>query len=66
MADWKREIGAMTLFVPNLDEARTFYAGLLGLDAQPLDEGNALLRLEGVLVCSCTRLRRRRRRCRTF
>jgi catechol 2,3-dioxygenase-like lactoylglutathione lyase family enzyme len=50
MADWKREIGAVTLFVPNLDEARKFYAGLFGLDAQPLDAGNALLRLEGVLV----------------
>jgi len=50
MADWKREIGAMTLFVPDLDEARKFYAGVFGLDAQPLDEGNAMLRLEGVFV----------------
>jgi hypothetical protein len=26
MADWDREIGAMTLFVPDLSEARKFYA----------------------------------------
>ncbi len=29
MADW-REIGAMTLYVPDLGEARTFYADALG------------------------------------
>jgi catechol 2,3-dioxygenase-like lactoylglutathione lyase family enzyme len=50
MADWKREIGAMTLFVPDLGEARKFYADVFGLDAQPLDEGNAMLKFEGVFV----------------
>ena len=50
MAEWKREIGAMTLFVPDLDEARKFYADAFGLDAQPLDEGNAMLRFGEVFV----------------
>ena len=50
MADWKREIGAMTLFVPDLDEARKFYADVFGLEAQLLDEVNAMLRLEGVFL----------------
>ena len=50
MAEWKREIGAMTLFVPDLDEARKFYAAVFGLDAQVLEENNAMLRFEGVFV----------------
>jgi catechol 2,3-dioxygenase-like lactoylglutathione lyase family enzyme len=50
MADWKREIGAMTLFVPDLDEARKFYADVFGLEAQLLDEVNAMLRFEDVFV----------------
>jgi len=50
MADWKREIGAMTLFVPDLGEARKFYADAFGLDVQLLDDDNAMLRFEGVFV----------------
>jgi catechol 2,3-dioxygenase-like lactoylglutathione lyase family enzyme len=50
MADWKREISAMTLFVPDLDQARKFYADVFGLDPRPLDEGTAMLRFEGVFV----------------
>ena len=56
MAGWKREIGAMTLFVPNLGEAPKFYADACGLDAQPLDDGVAMLPFEGILL-------RRRDRC---
>ena len=50
MGDWKREIGAMTLYVPDVDEARKFYADAFGLDAQLLDEDTAMLRFEGVFV----------------
>jgi catechol 2,3-dioxygenase-like lactoylglutathione lyase family enzyme len=50
MADWKREIGAMTLYVPDLDGARKFYADAFGLDAQVLGEDTAMLRFEGVFV----------------
>ena len=50
MADWKREIGAMTLYVPDLDEAQKFYADAFGLAAQPLDEESVMLRFEGVFV----------------
>jgi catechol 2,3-dioxygenase-like lactoylglutathione lyase family enzyme len=50
MGDWKREIGAMTLYVPDVDEARKFYADAFGLDAQQLDEDTAMLRFEGVFV----------------
>jgi catechol 2,3-dioxygenase-like lactoylglutathione lyase family enzyme len=50
MADWKREIGAMTLFVPDLDEARKFYADLFGLDAEPMDDVSMMLRLEETYV----------------
>lgn len=50
MADWKREIGAMTLFVPDLGAARKFYADAFGLDARPLDDDSAMLRFEGMFV----------------
>ena len=50
MSDWKREIGAMTLYVPDLGEARKFYADVFGLDAQLLDDNTAMLRFEGTFV----------------
>ena|ERR1700761_2686476 len=50
MADWKREMGAMTLFVPDLAEAQKFYADAFGLDVQQLDDDSAMLRLETVYV----------------
>jgi catechol 2,3-dioxygenase-like lactoylglutathione lyase family enzyme len=50
MADWKREIGAITLYVPDLGEAQKFYADAFGLDVQPLDDDSALIRFEGALV----------------
>jgi len=55
----------MTLFVPDLVEALKFYADVFGLDAQSMDEGNAMLSSRAS-SCSCTRPRRRRRRGRTF
>jgi lactoylglutathione lyase len=50
MADWKREIGAITLYVPDLGEARKFYADAFGLDAQLLDDDAAMLRFGGTFV----------------
>jgi catechol 2,3-dioxygenase-like lactoylglutathione lyase family enzyme len=50
MADWKREIGAMTLFVPDLGEARKFYADMFGLEARLLEDHVAILQFEGVYV----------------
>jgi catechol 2,3-dioxygenase-like lactoylglutathione lyase family enzyme len=43
MADWEKRIGAMTLFVPDLDRARQFYQGVFGLDAQPADDDTIVL-----------------------
>jgi catechol 2,3-dioxygenase-like lactoylglutathione lyase family enzyme len=50
MADWKREIGAITLYVPDLGEAQKFYADAFGLDVQLLDDDSAMLRFEGTFV----------------
>jgi catechol 2,3-dioxygenase-like lactoylglutathione lyase family enzyme len=50
MTDWDREIGAMTLFVPDLGEARTFYANAFGLQAQPMGEDTAMLRFGDLAV----------------
>lgn len=48
--DWKRHIGAMTLFVPDLVEARQFYADAFGLDAQQLDADSAMVKFEDLYV----------------
>jgi catechol 2,3-dioxygenase-like lactoylglutathione lyase family enzyme len=48
--NWKRQVGAMTLFVPDLGEAGTFYADAFGLDVQPLDADSAMVRFEDVYV----------------
>jgi catechol 2,3-dioxygenase-like lactoylglutathione lyase family enzyme len=50
MADWDRQIGAMTLFVPDLGEARKFYADAFGLEAQPMGEDTAMLRFGDMAV----------------
>jgi catechol 2,3-dioxygenase-like lactoylglutathione lyase family enzyme len=50
MADWEKRIGAMTLFVPDLDRARQFYQDVFGLDAQPMDDDTIVLRFEGTYL----------------
>ena len=50
MADWKRQIGAMTLFVPDLGAAQKFYADAFGLEAQSMDENSMMLRFEDTFV----------------
>jgi catechol 2,3-dioxygenase-like lactoylglutathione lyase family enzyme len=50
MADWKRQIGAITLYFPDLGEARKFYADAFGLDAQSVDDDTAMLRFEGIFL----------------
>jgi len=50
MVNWKRQVGAMTLFVPDLGEAATFYADVFGLEAQALDDESAMVRFEDLYV----------------
>ena len=50
MTDWEKEIGAMTLFVPDLDRAREFYEEVFGLDAQPMDDDTIMLRFKDMAV----------------
>jgi catechol 2,3-dioxygenase-like lactoylglutathione lyase family enzyme len=50
VSDWDREIGAMTLFVPDLDRARQFYQDVFGLQAQGGDEETAIFRFKNVFV----------------
>jgi catechol 2,3-dioxygenase-like lactoylglutathione lyase family enzyme len=50
MTDWKRQIGAITLFVPDLDEAQKFYRDAFGLAVQPVDDDSVMLRFEGTFV----------------
>jgi catechol 2,3-dioxygenase-like lactoylglutathione lyase family enzyme len=50
MANWERQIGAMTLFVPDLDRAREFYQDAFGLDAQPMGGDTVMLRFKDMAV----------------
>jgi catechol 2,3-dioxygenase-like lactoylglutathione lyase family enzyme len=50
MTDWEKEIGAMTLFVPDLDRAREFYQEVFGLDAQPMGDDTVMLRFKDMAV----------------
>lgn len=50
MSEWEREIGAMTLFVPDLDRATEFYQAAFGLQANRLDADNAMFRFKDVYV----------------
>jgi catechol 2,3-dioxygenase-like lactoylglutathione lyase family enzyme len=50
MTDWDKRIGAMTLFVPDLDRARQFYQDVFGLDAQPVDDQTAMVRFQDMYV----------------
>jgi catechol 2,3-dioxygenase-like lactoylglutathione lyase family enzyme len=38
MADWERAIGAMTLYVPDLNRTRAFYEQAFGLEARDLGD----------------------------
>ena len=50
MSDWEREIGAMTLFVPDLNRATEFYQEAFGLQANRLDADTAMFRFKNVYV----------------
>ena len=50
MSTWEREIGAMTLFVPDLDGATDFYQQVFGLHGDRLDDDTALFRFKNLYV----------------
>ena len=50
MSDWEREIGAITLFVPDLDRVTEFYQEAFGLEAARPDADTAMFRFKNVYV----------------
>jgi len=50
MSDWEREIGAITLFVPDLDRATAFYQEVFGLPANGMDAETSMFRFKNVFV----------------
>ena len=50
MTNWEKDIGAMTLFVPDLDRAREFYQEVFGLDGQPMGDDTVMLRFKDMAV----------------
>jgi catechol 2,3-dioxygenase-like lactoylglutathione lyase family enzyme len=50
MTDWEKQIGAMTLYVPDLDRARQFYQDVFGLQAQAADDDTAMVRFKNMYI----------------
>ncbi len=50
MSDWTKEVGAMTLFVPDLGSAKQFYEKVFGLPAQYEDDDTVMFRFTNMYV----------------
>src|SRR5215471_9765602 len=50
MSGWERQIGAMTLFVPDLDRAMEFYRDVFGLAVEAMDDDTAGMRFKDMYV----------------
>lgn len=50
MTDWEKEIGAMTLYVPDLDRAKAFYQDAFGLEGRQLDDTTVMFRFKEMAV----------------
>jgi catechol 2,3-dioxygenase-like lactoylglutathione lyase family enzyme len=50
MSDWERQIGAITLFVPDMERAAEFYQEAFGLQAVRPDPDTAMLKFKDVWV----------------
>jgi catechol 2,3-dioxygenase-like lactoylglutathione lyase family enzyme len=50
MSNWDRQIGAMTLYVQNLDSTKAFYQQAFGLQPQFEEAGTAAFRFKDLFV----------------
>jgi len=50
MSDWPKNIGAITLFVEDVDRAVSFYREAFGLEPAFAEETDAMFRLENTLL----------------
>lgn len=50
MSDWPKNIGAITLFVEDVDRAVSFYQETFGLEPAFAEETDAMFRLENTLL----------------
>jgi catechol 2,3-dioxygenase-like lactoylglutathione lyase family enzyme len=50
MSEWQRKIGAMTLFVGDLDRSKTFYQEVFGLPVQFEDHDTVMFRFTDMFV----------------
>jgi catechol 2,3-dioxygenase-like lactoylglutathione lyase family enzyme len=50
MAEWEKEIGAMTLVVGDLERSKSFYRQVFGLPPQHEDENSAMFRFKDMYV----------------
>jgi catechol 2,3-dioxygenase-like lactoylglutathione lyase family enzyme len=50
MADWEKQIGAITLHVPDLDRAKEFYQDAFGLEGRPAGDDTVIFRFKDTWV----------------
>src|SRR5215467_2946992 len=50
LSDWQKNIGAITLFVEDLDRSRAFYQEVFGLQPAFTDETDTMFRLDNTLL----------------
>jgi lactoylglutathione lyase len=50
MSDWEKEIGAMTLFVGDLDCSKKFYQDVFGIPAIDADQDTVMFRFKNMYV----------------
>jgi catechol 2,3-dioxygenase-like lactoylglutathione lyase family enzyme len=50
VADWEKEIGAMTLFVQDLERCAAFYQDVFGLQGQVPDADTVMFRFANIFV----------------
>jgi catechol 2,3-dioxygenase-like lactoylglutathione lyase family enzyme len=50
VAEWEKEIGAITLYVPDLDRSKAFYQDVFGLKGDDADPDTAMFRFKNLFV----------------
>lgn len=50
MSEWEKEIGAITLFVDDLEGSKAFYLEIFGMPAAFEDENSAMFRFKNTMI----------------
>jgi catechol 2,3-dioxygenase-like lactoylglutathione lyase family enzyme len=50
MSEWEKEVGAIVLFVEDLERSKAFYADVFGLPVRHEDDDSAMFRFQNTMV----------------